>query len=136
MPLPQGVWLSSKFTASELSNAAISGNTADPDKDGINNLLEYAYGMEPKISSTVGVPVSEIQNVGGADYLTITYRRNRAATDVIYGVQVSSDLQTWTTHVTELSVTDNGDGTDKVVVRDNIPVSSATNRFIRVQVTQ
>ena len=42
------LWQQSKFTAAELASAALSGPDADPDQDGIVNLLEYAFGLEPK----------------------------------------------------------------------------------------
>ena len=47
-------WEKFHFTPTEISNAAISGPTADPDGDGTSNLLELALGSDPRQSS--GVP--------------------------------------------------------------------------------
>jgi hypothetical protein len=33
---------------SELTNPTVSGDDADPDGDGIPNLLEYAFALNPK----------------------------------------------------------------------------------------
>src|ERR1043166_7876242 len=40
------------FSAAELSDTNISGATADPDHDGIENRLEYALGLNPNIPNT------------------------------------------------------------------------------------
>ena len=46
--MPYGVWKQMKFqTPGALANVQISGEGADPDKDGIVNLLEYAFGLNP-----------------------------------------------------------------------------------------
>ncbi len=51
------MWQQSAFTAAEASNPAVSGPTADPDGDGIQNLLEFALGTLPKTpgSSTFSI---------------------------------------------------------------------------------
>ena len=47
-------WLAANFNATEQANTAVSGPSADPDADGVVNLLEYAFGSDPK--STVSGP--------------------------------------------------------------------------------
>jgi len=42
-------WLRDSFTPDELNNPALSGDAADPDQDGLPNLLEYALGLSPKV---------------------------------------------------------------------------------------
>ncbi len=46
LALPQ--WRELYFTAEELANPAISGDLADPERDGMSNLAEYALGTQPK----------------------------------------------------------------------------------------
>ncbi len=65
--------------------------TADPDGDGLNNLMEYALHANPTVSDPSVLPDLAIE---GAD-LTITYRKNKNATDITYVVQSSVDLVTW-----------------------------------------
>ncbi|MGJ8723490.1 MAG: sialate O-acetylesterase [Roseibacillus sp.] len=63
--------------------------TGDPDGDGIENLLEFALGMDPLVSSTVGLPTLT-PNGTGADY-----DFSNAQTGVLYEVLLSTDLITW-----------------------------------------
>jgi len=41
-------WQMEYFTAGEISSPAISGELADPEGDGLPNLLEYILGLDPK----------------------------------------------------------------------------------------
>ncbi|HSU54575.1 MAG TPA: PKD domain-containing protein, partial [Candidatus Dormibacteraeota bacterium] len=45
-------WRAATFTAVELANTNISGASANPDGDRFPNLLEYAMGLEPKVSNS------------------------------------------------------------------------------------
>ncbi len=47
----QARWKAANFNLAELSATEISGDAADPDGDGWNNLMEYALGGDPKSSS-------------------------------------------------------------------------------------
>ena len=45
--LSYDAWRASHFSESELTNATLSGDDADPDGDGLLNLFEYASGTDP-----------------------------------------------------------------------------------------
>ena len=128
---------------------SIAGDLADPDHDGLPNLVEYALGLDPLSPGTVAIP-----KLGSANgYLTLTFTRPLSATDVSYIVQVSSDLATWNdgslytaagnvptnAFTTELSRTASG-GNETIVVRDNTlmstAISTATPRFLRLKFTR
>ena len=64
-----------------------SGN-AEPDHDGIPNLLECAFALEPLAANGSGLP-SAARDQG---HLTFTYRQNMHATDITFSVQSSSAL--------------------------------------------
>ncbi len=136
---PYQLWRQANFTAAELTNSAISGDTADPDGDGIPNLMEYALGLNPKVPSLSGLPVAGIQNIGGTSYLAMSYKEVLYNTDISYTVQVSGDLTTWNSGpgFTKVvgSPVDNGDGTETWTVRDLVPSGPLTARFLRLQVT-
>lgn len=72
--------------------------SGDLDGDGLGNQIEYAYGFSPftfdpddNFSVSVSPPVS------GTSTLSVTFRRDTAATDLRYQLQISSNLQAWTT---------------------------------------
>jgi hypothetical protein len=44
---PLEIWTESFWTGNDLSNPDISGPNADPDRDGIENLLEFVFNLDP-----------------------------------------------------------------------------------------
>ncbi len=134
---PYDAWRFDRFTSSELADPLVSGDAADPDGDGLPNLLEYASRTEPKTSD----PATTAPIVGTADdRLTLAYTRPTVSpVDVTYTVEWSGDLQTWTTgaSVTEtISSTDNGDGTTTVITRSVAALSNTLRQFLRLRVTR
>jgi hypothetical protein len=133
---PYDAWRFAHFTTAELADSTIGGDAADPDADGLPNLLEYALGADPK---TADLPTIAPVVGTAADRLTLTYTRPVAITDVAYTVEWSADLQTWTTGATAtetLGTTDNGDGTATVVVRSVATLSATPRQFLRLRVTR
>ncbi len=133
-------WQQAYFTAAELSNPAISGPNATPAGDGIPNLTKYALGLNPKSVGTGGLPTISLTAAGGSNFLTLTYNRSLAASDVTYTVEVSGDLQAWSSGASDtatVNVTNNATNTLQTVVqRDLTPTSSAGRRFIRLKISQ
>ena len=130
-PLPYSIWKLSKFTTAELADPAISGDSADPDQDGIPNLMEYALALDPLSADANRLPSTSQQ----AGYLTMTYRLNKQATDVLVIIEVSADLtaNSWFPVAVETGRVDMGSYW-QVTVRDSIPTSNALQRFMRLQV--
>ena len=64
-------WQKLRFSTNDLANAAISGENADPDHDGIPNLAEYAFGLEPKQTNSSPIQVN-VSNSGSAPLVTIS----------------------------------------------------------------
>ncbi|MDQ8199729.1 glycosyl hydrolase 115 family protein [Pelagicoccus enzymogenes] len=62
-------------------------DSADPDGDGIENLMEYATGSYPTM---VSAPAFVEQYVDGR--LSLTFNRVKAATDLVYRVLAGNDL--------------------------------------------
>ncbi len=87
-------WLAGRFTPAELNDPAVGGPGADPDGDGWSNLLEYALGSDPRAA---GLPPGAPAAGRSGAYLTLTFQRNPALTDLTYAVEASADLGgTWT----------------------------------------
>jgi subtilisin family serine protease len=83
---PWEQWRAQKFTPAELLDPATSGAAADPEADGLNNLLEYALGCEPKTADTGWWWALE------NDHLTLTYTRRVPPCDVSYAVEATDSL--------------------------------------------
>ena len=98
--------------------------TADDDRDGLSNLLEYALARNPRLPDPAGA--LPIQRVG--EYLTATIAKRP---HVAYLAEASGDLVGWsraeTTVISEDATT--------LIVRDNVSATKAANRFLRLRVT-
>jgi hypothetical protein len=133
-------WRANQFTPQEQTDPLISGYNADPDGDGICNLLEYAFHLTPKVAGRDGLPLPKILEQNGKRYLGLIYTRLKSVPDIDYTVEISENLQIWnpvTSDTTQVSVTDNPDGlTQTVVVRDLTPIDNAPYRFMRLKVTK
>ncbi len=132
-------WQSACFTPAEITANTEAAATADPEGDGLPNLAEYAFGAAPFAPSAEVRPTASIVTVSSQRYAAISYRRARGLTDVTYAVEVSSDLQNWSSGTgTSTLISDTPDGdTNLVVVRDNTPLGSGVlRRSLRVRVTQ
>jgi len=126
-------WQSSYFTSAQLSDATVSGPTADPYGSGVPNLLAYALQLNPSTANISQVPTAVISN----GHLQIVYFVPTAITDINYIIEVSSDLQTWNTgtgytHV--VSTVPSANGTT-FTVQDTLPTTTPKH-FMRLRVTQ
>lgn len=119
-------WQLTNFTA-EADNTAIAGEAADPDNDGLSNLIEYALGLNPNAFTVTSVVVD---TTTGA--LCLTAPKNSAATDITCLVEVSGDLVAWTTNDTTIDT----NTSTLLCVLDNTPLTGATRRFIRLKITK
>ena len=130
-PISPTDWRNLRFSAMELLNASISGWNADPDHDGMSNLLEYATGRNPRSAMSVWFPVPEWQVIGASRYLKLSVPQC-AYSQVSMVVEVSATLQTWQSGAENVE-TLSGTG-DYHVARDLIDASSA-KRYIRARIT-
>lgn len=112
-----------------------AADTADPDNDGMENLMEYALGLSPTSAGAEGSRiVADRETISTSNYLRLTITKNPSATDVTYVVEVSSDPSnplSWTSAGT--TIESNTSGT--LVVRDNSPIGSTARHFMRLRVT-
>ena len=81
---PFEAWRFSNFTSGQLSNSSISGPLADPDGNGVTNLMEFFNGGK----------APALVSQGGNLYLKI--RRNAEASGLKMAVWESSNLSSWT----------------------------------------
>jgi hypothetical protein len=116
-------WLGEHALPMDASGPA--AHQADPDADGLANLLEYALALDPLSAGGAGIPACALNPSTGS--LQLTFLRHRA--DMIYTVEASSDLLTWTVIATDPGTIS---PTVPVVVSDPTP---GPRRFLRLRVT-
>ncbi len=131
----------------------ISSENDDSDGDGLIDLLEYAFARIPTIAEN-SPPTTELEVVSG--HLVITFDRDERAMDLVYEIQASDDLQTWTTlaksqaggpvsgvngfapnivDVSASSIASIG-VIRKVSLTDVVNLANKTKRFLRVKVSK
>jgi len=120
---PLEMWRQSHFP----NIVASQGNTADdadPDFDGLVNLIEYAFGLDPKVNSAHLLPSYQI--VGGNIVYSFTQPAN--VSGVTYSAQTSNSLTngSWTT------LPDTGTGSTHIF---SIPLATSGQQFMRLRVT-
>jgi hypothetical protein len=101
----------------------------DEDKDGLVNLLELAFGLNPTLPHGVALPPA----INEGDYLTMTLTKQPG---VSYEVQsAGSLLPALPDSFSAASTTVLIDNATTLKVRDNFLTSTAPGRFMRVKVT-
>jgi len=140
-PLTAGTianWETTSFLPGDLADEAISGDAADPDADGVPNLVEFALGRDPKIPEGPASHANTTTEIGLSHYLSLSFTRRVDLGLVTLTPQASSNLTSWDSEPAPVlhSNTDNGDGTQTVIYRDTVPVESAARRFLRIRATR
>ncbi len=128
---PIETWRANTF-GGQTPNTLVSGDFADPDRDGINNIMEYALGSSPLQSSAL--PQIQAQTASTVSQsLKVRYTRNLAATDVSSTWEASSSLQNgWSAANPTISViSTNG---DQQTVEATFTSPTATRQFYRLSV--
>lgn len=140
-------------SASYLAGFGLAGPAAAPqvdfDLDGLSNLLEYAFGLDPTRAS-INPGETIIRDYAGTRYLAMRFPRSTLATDLTYIVEVAADLGADPIVWTELArstagapttgpglVSETGSAPQVLVeVRDTVPVPSPgqPQRFLRLRV--
>lgn len=129
-------WRNRYFGTMENSGNAADG--ADPDRDGLPNLLEYVLGGDPSRLDRDISPRAALINGN----LTIVFKRSDSSesSKISLSAETSTDLGTWSrnyaispgTPAAEVNIQENGADLDTITV--TIPASS-DQRFVRLKAT-
>lgn len=123
--LPASLTALQQWRQTFFGTTANSGNAADDfdfDKDGLVNLLEYGFGLDPTKGSSALIPQGV---VSGSDF-TVSFTQPAGVSGVTYAAESSTTLQgpSWT------PVTDTGSSSQHV-----FSIARTTKGFIRLKVT-
>ena len=136
---PYSNWLGGYFSVAQLADPATTGAIADPDRDGVSNILEFLLGGNPTASDTNILPTLTTTPVSGGQTLVFHYNRKLAAAGVTQVVEHTADLiSPWTPAVDGQSGVAIATGpldvtTEQVTV--TIPVTGGKH-FVRLKTTR
>jgi hypothetical protein len=126
-------WQLAEFSASpDGPSSTMSDILADPEADGILNIVEYALGLDPLTACSAGLPFLSFTPDGDDVYLTLQVPRTDIRPDLTYTVEFSFDLQSWFTgtgHTVTLQ-----DTATLLEVRSAKPMSPEERQFVRFRV--
>ena len=140
LPPGFGSWASNIETANSLPAGTISNNpNGDHDRDGRENLLEYAFGTSPvtSVESTPRWPTVSATTPN----LVMDYQVDTSLTDLKFSPEATTDMITWRSPgvsgapagFTDQLMSTNGTIQSR---RATLPRSSGATGFIRVTVTR
>jgi len=141
LTLATGTWGNLQEVGGVIPNVILADPLGDWDGDGRSNLIEYALGTDPSNpnDNPMGMNVWILNNAGN-NYLAMAYRhRITAGLPIQYVPEVSGDKQTWVSgaaNLLSLGVTPIDAQFEWVTVRDTVPLSPTTPRFIRLTVLE
>lgn len=131
-------WQGHAFDDSDMVFPEIAGPTADPDGDGLTNLIEFVFDLPPNHPGSLPVNLFQAapQWVNGHQYLHATCLHRALSSDVGLVFEVSVDLTNWQSSDVVIQPTESVDGWQQTTARDLAPCNSFSNpRFIRLRVT-
>ena len=118
-------WRHGFFSVAELRNPAMEqtlwGDYADPDRDGVSNLLEYAFGSDPRQAGERGdnilLTTSPFDDIPSFSF---TYHKDLSREGIDYQVEISNDAMSWTPIGDSLIARDDGVETRRVTVSSSL----------------
>ena len=117
----------------------ITDDNSDSDGDSLTAFAEYATGNNPNVANPSPVFTQGFVSFEGDQYLSVTYQQGLDVADVIFEIQESTGLETWTTvpdPVLIEEIEDPATQTKLVTVRLPDPVSLDAKNFVRVRMTR
>ncbi|QJE95481.1 CotH kinase family protein [Luteolibacter luteus] len=140
--LDPATWQVLNFDAADLAEPAkevtIWGHDADPDGDGLANIIEMVFDTSPLSASSTQVPAISwwTDPESSARYLTISCLVREEMAGVFLQAEASDDLVTWNDGLPRVGApVPEGNGMVSITFRDTVPASPGMEpRFVRLKV--
>jgi hypothetical protein len=130
---PPTIWrIASKFPG--VADPNITGPGADPDHDGVPNIVEFAFGRDPSTPDPALAPLSSSPDPTDPSKRLLEFIRPKGLGGISYLLQVSDALTSWENLTATPQIIDLGNGLEKVVVSDTPPLNPNLSRFILLSV--
>ncbi|HIG31134.1 MAG TPA: serine protease [Verrucomicrobiales bacterium] len=107
------------------SEFELSQVTGDPDSDGFQNFIEYAFDRDPTDRNSKPITSFVMTEFEGESYPAIQVEPVPVRNDIELGLRFSTDLKTWISPV----LTDPG-----TVFRSHLPLMEESRQFLNLQV--
>ncbi len=114
----------------DLANTGDAADTADPDRDGVPNLVEYALGSLPGSAADAAAPLQSTAQVSGHDRLTLSFTPENTA-GLRFIIESSPDLSAWTAQADVTAALTEG---LPFTHTDSADMDSTPRRFLRLRV--
>ena len=138
-----------QFTVDNGLTGSGAAQTADPDADGLSNLTEFAFGLDPNVPNRVpltvtggtlvsrGTPKGSLTGTGSQQRLRVEFIRRvaDASQGLSYQVEFSDDLLHWTAATNSAVVEATSGGYEAVTVDDQTTGAVSVRRFGHVVIT-
>jgi hypothetical protein len=124
-------WAMHTFTPAQLSDATLSGPAADPDGDGVPNLVEFGTGGNPLVADAAQSQAQVVPSAAGT--FALQYNERTDLGDVQRIFEASTNLTDWSA-VTPLQLTTVGNLASNYVRLATFAVGNAMS-FYRVRFT-
>ena len=138
-----------QFTVDNGLTGSGAAQTADPDADGLPNLTEFAFGLDPNVPNRVpltvtgstlvsrGTPKGSLAGTGSQQRLRVEFIRRvaDASQGLTYRVEFSDDLLHWTAATNSAVVEATSGGYEAVTVDDQTTGAVSVRRFAHVVIT-
>ncbi len=112
----------------------------DPDRDGITNRLEQAFGGDPEVDDIEILPTSELVFESENNYFEISFRKPSFENGFTYTVETVAELDgIWSSAAADVelvSINEESSEFDRYTYRLVDPISDADKAFVRVSVTE
>jgi hypothetical protein len=85
-------WRTASFGAA--ASSLVAADDQDPDGDGLNNLVEYAFGLDPNLSDATSLP----KPIRSGSEMIYEFTHPEGQEDMLYGVEWSTTMAagSWT----------------------------------------